>query len=218
MDLKIDWSLYVILDMVILGERDPVQVARAALEGGATALQLRAKGWPAREQVALAEALLPLARAHGAPLLINDQADIALAVGAAGVHLGVDDLPVALARRIMPHGVIGYSPEGVADAQRAAAEGADYLGVGPFAGTRTKADAGAAIGRAGIAEIVAAVLVPVVAIGGLTRDNAAAPIAAGAAGIAVASAVITAPDDPFAAARALHSRVSAALLARNERI
>ena len=216
MGLTIDWRLYVVLDAGILGGRQPLDVARAALHGGATVLQLRAKTWPVREQVALALALVPLAQEHGVPFIINDHVDVALAVGADGVHLGVDDLPVALARTIMPYGVIGYSPEGVADAERAVADGADYLGVGPFAVTHTKADAGAAIGTSGLAAIVRAVPVPVVAVGGIGQHNAAGAIAAGAAGIVVASAVVRAPD-PAAAVGALDAAVAHAVAERNTR-
>jgi thiamine-phosphate diphosphorylase len=167
----------------------------------------------ARAQLALATALLPLARAAGVPLLINDQVDIALAAGADGVHLGVDDLPVAAARRLLPDGIIGYSPETAADARQAAADGADYLGVGPFAVTSTKADAGAPIGSEGLAELAAATSLPVVAIGGVTETNAGAAVAAGAAGVAVVSAVVCARD-PAAAARRLRTAVEAARSAR----
>lgn len=198
----VDWSLYLLLDTGVLGEREPLSTTLAAIQGGVTVLQLRAKGWSSRRQVALAETLMPVARAHGVLFIINDQADIALAVGADGIHLGVDDLPVRHARRLLPTGLIGYSPEGVADAQRGVAEGADYLGVGPFAATTTKADAGPAIGVAGLSAIVQAVTVPVVAVGGLQAGNAGAAIAAGAAGIVVASAILAAPD-PTEAARHL---------------
>ena len=186
-----DCSVYLLLDTGVLDGRDALEVARLSLEGGVGVVQLRAKGWAAREQVALAQALLPLTGAYNVPLIINDHTDVALAVGAAGVHLGVDDLPVALARQIMPMGVIGYSPEGVADAQRAAAEGADYLGVGPFASTRTKQDAGAPIGAAGLAAIAGAVRLPVLAIGGLTVSMIPEAVAAG---IVVGAALLTASD------------------------
>lgn len=213
MALTIDWRLYVLIDTGILADRQPLDVARAALAGGATVLQLRAKTWSAREQVALAQALLPLTHAHRVPLIINDHADIALAVGADGVHLGVDDLPVSLARAILPHGLIGYSPEGAADAARAVGEGADYLGVGPFATTGTKPDAGTAIGATGIADIVRAVQVPVIAVGGLNQYNAVDAIMSGAAGIVVASAV-THAGDPIAATHHLRTIVSEAVNGR----
>jgi len=216
MSTPVDWSLYLLVDTGALAGRDPLAVAEAALDGGATVLQLRAKGWPARPQLELAEALLRLTRARGVPLLINDHIDIALAAGADGVHLGVDDLPLAHARALMPGAILGYSPEGVADAVRAQAHGATYLGVGPFAGTSTKPDAGAAIGPAGLREVAAAVSVPVVAVGGITLFNAGAALAAGAAGVAVASAVVAAPD-PAQAARALRSALAVAQNCTRER-
>jgi len=209
MGLSVDWSLYLLLDMGALGGRDPLEIARAALASGVSVVQLRAKGWTAREQVALCQQLLPLVRVHRVPLIVNDHADIALAVGADGVHLGVDDVPVALARRIMPHGIIGYSPADVLDAQRAVGEGVDYLGVGPFAATRTKHDAGTPIGAAGIALIARAVGIPVLAIGGITVATVSDVLAAGAAGIVVGAAITGAPD-PAAAARALHRAVASA--------
>jgi thiamine-phosphate diphosphorylase len=211
MGIKTACKVYVLLDIGILSHQQPLDVARAVLAGGATMLQLRAKQHTMREQVALATALLALTRAHDVPLIINDHVDIALAVGADGAHLGVNDLPVVLARQIMPHGLIGYSPEGVTDAQRAVADGADYLGVGPFAATQTKRDAGSAIGSSGIAEIARSVPVPVVAVGGIGRHNAVDAIMAGAAGIAVGSAIVRAPD-PTAAARLLNTIVSTALM------
>jgi thiamine-phosphate diphosphorylase len=210
MGLTVDWRLYLLLDTGLIGERDPLALARDALAGGVTVVQVRAKDWPAGRIYALARALAPLARDHGAACLINDHTDVALTAGADGVHVGVDDLPVAAARRLWPTGVIGYSPEGEVDARRAVADGADYLGVGPFAATGTKPDAGAAIGAAGLAQIVAAVEVPVIAVGGLNAGNAAMALAAGAAGIAVGSAILAAAD-PAAAARQLRRLVDESL-------
>lgn len=207
MSAPVDWSLYVLIDIWALRGRDPLAVAEAVLQGGATVLQLRAKDLAPRPQLELARALLPLARAHRVPLLINDYPDIALAARADGVHLGVGDMSVAEARALMPELIIGYSPEGADDARRAEADGATYLGVGPFASTRTKPDAGPSIGKAGLRTITAAVSIPVVAVGGITVYNASTALAAGAAGVAVASAVVAAPD-PAEAARALRSAIT----------
>ncbi|MCC6629910.1 MAG: thiamine phosphate synthase [Chloroflexi bacterium] len=210
MALSVDWRLYLLLDTGLLAGRDPLVLARSALVGGVTVVQLRAKEWPAGRVYALANALVPLTRDHGVAFLVNDCADIALAAGADGVHLGVDDLPVAAARRLMPDGLIGYSPEGAADARRAVADGATYLGVGPFAATQTKPDAGPAIHATGLSDIVTAVTVPVVAIGGLTVANVGAALAAGAAGVVIGSAILGAAD-PEAAARQVRRLVDAAI-------
>ncbi|GAC1384742.1 MAG: thiamine phosphate synthase [Herpetosiphon sp.] len=206
MKSTVNWSLYVVLDIGILDAVNLLQIAEKILAGGATVLQLRAKQLPVREIVALAAQLLPLAERAAVPLIINDHVDIALALGAHGVHLGVDDLPVALARQIMPDGLIGYSPEGTADARRAVADGADYLGVGPFAGTQTKADAGSPIGAAGVHMIRSAVSEPVLAVGGIRIENAAQAMEASGSGIVVASAATRVPD-PEAAVRLLRRAI-----------
>jgi thiamine-phosphate diphosphorylase len=148
------------------------------------------------------------------PLIVNDHLDVALAAEADGVHLGVTDLPVAAARRIAPGALIGYSPDGPADLRRGAAEGADYLGVGPFASTITKADAGPPIGSAGLAAMVAATSLPVVAVGGLDRRTIPAALAAGAAGVAVCAAILRA-DDPGRATASLRALVDRLLAERH---
>lgn len=196
--------LLLILDVPILGGRAPVQVAREAIAGGVTAVQLRWKGGGDREVAALARAL---GAELTVPLFINDRLDIALATGAAGVHLGADDLPVPLARRIVPPGfLIGAS---VGDEREAvASHGADYVGVGPWRATTTKADAGAALGAEGVARLLATVKVPAVTIGGVRPEDLPAILATGAAGVAVASAIIGAPD-VTKAARAFADRLTA---------
>lgn len=183
--------------------RSVTDVVRAALQGGAPAIQLRMKDGPAREMAALARALLAETRAAGALLFVNDRVDVAMAVCADGAHVGQDDLPVSAARRIAPPGfLLGVSAETAELARRARADGADYVGVGPVYATGSKADAGDAVGVARIREVAAAVDIPVVGIGGITIGNAPAVICAGAAGVAVISAVMRA-DDPATAARAL---------------
>jgi thiamine-phosphate pyrophosphorylase len=183
--------------------RELVEVVRAALRGGAPSIQLRAKDQPAREQVALARALLAETRAAGALLFVNDRLDVALASGADGVHLGQDDLPVEAARRIVPAGfLVGISAETAELARAAERGGADYVGTGPVYATGSKADAGEAVGCRRIAEVAAAVRIPIVAIGGIDAANAGEVVAAGAAGVAVISAVMRAPD-PERATRGL---------------
>jgi thiamine-phosphate diphosphorylase len=189
---------------------DLVPTVVAALAGGVTIVQLRAKRLADRELLALAIRLRELSAGHDVPLIVNDRIDIALAAGTAGVHLGVDDLPLAHARALAGHGfLIGYSPETDEQIARTAAAGADYLGVGPVYGTRTKGDAGAALGIAEFSRRCDASALPVVGIGGITAANASAVVDAGAHGIAVVSAILGAPD-PAAAARALRIAVDAA--------
>jgi thiamine-phosphate pyrophosphorylase len=187
--------------------RDLIYVVRAALRAGTPAVQLRWKGGTAAEMAALARQLLLVTRAAGALLFVNDRMDVALAVGADGVHLGQDDLPVRRARACAPAGfLIGASAETVALARAAAAAGADYVGVGPVAATGSKPDAGAVVGVERVGEIAAAVSIPVVAIGGIDATNAGAAVRAGAAGVAVISAV-TRADEPDRAARDLLAAV-----------
>jgi thiamine-phosphate pyrophosphorylase len=195
--------LIVVTDPDCGAGRDVADVVRAALRGGAPAIQLRMKDASAREMAALARTLLAETRAAGALLFVNDRVDVALAVGADGAHVGQDDLPAAAARAIAPPGfLIGVSAETIGLALQAQADGADYVGVGPVYATGSKADAGDAVGVERIAEVAAAVRIPVVGIGGIATGNAAAVVHGGAAGVAVISAVMRATD-PEAAVRAL---------------
>jgi thiamine-phosphate pyrophosphorylase len=195
--------LVVITDPSCGEGRALVEVVRAALRGGARSIQLRGKDQPARAQVALARALLAETRAAGALLFVNDRLDVALAAGADGVHLGQDDLPVEAARRIVPAAfLVGISAETAELACAAERGGADYVGTGPVYATGSKADAGDAVGCGRVAQVAAAVRIPVVAIGGIDAANAGDVFAAGAAGVAVISAVMRAPD-PERAARDL---------------
>lgn len=195
--------LVVVTDPACGAGRTVVEVVRAALGAGAPAVQLRWKEALAREMVELARALATETRPRGALLFVNDRLDVALAAGADGVHLGQEDLPAAAARRVAPAGfLVGVSAETVELARRATADGADYVGVGPVFATASKADAGAAVGPPRVAEVAAAVEIPVVGIGGIGTVNAAEVVRAGAAGVAVISAVMQAAD-PEAATRAL---------------
>ncbi len=188
--------LMVITDRRLAGDPGWLDAVAAALEAGATAIQLRDKAAPSDELLEMARQLHPLCRRHGALFLVNDRFDVALAAEAHGVHLGDDDLPPSAVRRVVPRNfVIGRSADTEAEAQAAESEGASYLGVGSVFGTRTKAEvAGEVIGTERLAEVAAAVSIPIVGIGGVTADNAAELIRAGAAGVAVVSAVMGARD------------------------
>lgn len=187
--------LIVATDRRLAATRDIVQVVRDALRAGCPAVQLREKELPPRDVLPLARTVRQVTHDAGVLLLVNDRLDVALAVGADGVHLGPDDLPVAHARELAPPSfLIGYSASTVRRARSAIASGADYIGCGPVFPTTTKPDAGSTIGVAQLARIAAAVDAPVVAIGGITPDYAPAAIHAGAAGVAVISAVMKAAD------------------------
>ena len=183
--------LMLVTDDVLVAGRDLQALARAAERGGVTAVQLRLKRASARE---LSEAARALGADLRVPLLVNDRLDVALAVGAAGVHLGPDDLPVALARRLAPAGfIIGASVGSPEEA--AAARGADYWGVGPWRSTGTKADAGEPLGAGGFRRIVSlAGTIPCVAIGGIQPNDVGSVRAAGGAGVAVVSGILSAAD------------------------
>jgi len=202
--------LVVILDTGVAREAtaDLEVLARRAVEGGATMLQVRAKREPAGDVADLTRRII--AAAAGLPVIVNDRLDIAIATGAAGCHLGQDDFPIAEALRFAPPGFwLGGSAGTPEEARRAAASGAHYLGIGPIAATGSKADAGAAIGSEGFRTVHAAAPdLPAVAIGGVTAAHVPSLLAAGAAGIAVIRAVVSARD-PAAATRALRSALDA---------
>lgn len=191
-------TLMLVTDDALVAGRDLPGLARAAERGGATAVQLRLKRASARELSAAARVLRDAVRV---PVLVNDRLDVALAAGAAGVHLGPDDLPAELARRIAPPGfIIGASVGSPEEAP--AARGADYWGVGPWRATGTKADAGEALGPEGFRRIAAlAGRIPCVAIGGIRPEDTGPVHAAGGAGVAVVSGILGAEDVETAARR-----------------
>ncbi len=204
-----DLTLYVLTAREASGRSHEEQVERA-IEGGATAIQLREKALPARTVVEIGRRIAEICNRSGVLFIVNDRADVAVACGADGVHVGQDDLPVPVARQIVGRGtIVGASVGTVAEAWRAQADGADYLGVGSVFPTSTKPDGGEPLGVAALAEVIRAVRVPVVGIGGITAENAAEVIRAGAAGVAVVAAVVG-QDDIAAAARRLRERIDAA--------
>ena len=198
--------LYAIVDPLDTG-RDPAALAAALLAGGARLVQLRWKGASARELLAAARAIRPLARAASALFLVNDRPDVARAAEADGVHLGQDDLPVPAARRVLgPGRLIGVSTHDLDQARAAEAADADYIGVGPVYATATKPGALPPRGLALVSAVRAAVRCPLVAIGGITPETAAAVRAAGADAVAMIGALVRA-GDPAAAVRETLARL-----------
>jgi thiamine-phosphate pyrophosphorylase len=189
----------VLTDPVLLKGRDPVDVCRRAVRGGATMVQVRWKGGQAGEVLDLARALVA---ALPVPVIVNDRVDLALAAGAAGAHLGWEDPPLEALRPHVPPGfMIGLSVGSPEEAERARATSADYWSVGPCFASGTKPDAGKPLGPAGFGALarLAPDGVPVIGIGGVTAGNAVALREAGAAGVAVINAVMGAPDPEHAA-------------------
>jgi len=207
-----DWRVYVVTDARHARGRSHRDIALAAIRGGATAVQLRMKEEQAREIVETARDLIPVCRAAGVILILNDRVDIALAAQADGAHVGQDDLPVAAARALLGETrLLGVSAATEEEAVSAWRDGADYLGVGPIYDTGTKADAGEAVGVSRVRAIHRVVPIPIVGIGGITVENAADVIRAGAAGVAVVTAVTLAPD-MAEATRRLREVVDAAIV------
>jgi thiamine-phosphate pyrophosphorylase len=198
--MPIDFSLYLVADAEFAAYRDLLGLIGEAVRGGATVVQLRAKNLPSRAFLELGLRTADLLARTGVPLLVNDRLDIALACGAAGVHLGQEDMPVPRAREILgPDRIIGVSVNTPEEALRAEREGADYVGAGPAHATSTKETALGVLGPEGIGRIKRAVRIPVVAIGGISAANAADIRKSGADGIAVVSAILGAPDAKRAA-------------------
>jgi thiamine-phosphate diphosphorylase len=186
--------LYLCTDRALALGRPLAGAVEEAVAGGVTMVQLREKDAPTGEFYRIAREVQAVTRRHHVPLVINDRLDIALAVGAEGLHLGQSDLPLPAARRLAKDRLfIGLSASTVEEALRAQEEGADYLGVGPVYPTGSKADAGEAVGTVRLAKICAAVRLPVVAIGGVNAGNAAEVMESGAAGIAVISGILSQP-------------------------
>lgn len=198
-----DLSAYLVLDPVLCDGFGMVETARAAVAGGVGTVQLRHKTASTRERIEIGRALRAALTGTGAALVVNDDAEAARAVGADGLHVGQGDMPVAEARAaIGPEMVLGLSVE--AEDQALAVDRAlvDYVGVSPVFGTPTKPDHAVPVGIDGLRRIVGICPVPAVGIGGLKPRHAREVIGAGAAGLAVVSAICGRPD-PEAAARAL---------------
>ena len=195
--------VYLVTDRSLTRGRPLAQVVEAAVRGGATCVQLREKDLDTDDFLAQAVMLQRLLAPLGIPLVINDNLEVALACGAAGVHLGQGDLSPEQARELLPPEVfIGWSVETAADVARSASMPVDYLGVSPVFATPTKTDTKTPWGLAGVRQVRAMTALPLVAIGGIHTGNAGDVLRAGADGLAVVSAICAA-DDPAAAAREL---------------
>jgi thiamine-phosphate pyrophosphorylase len=207
--LAFDLSLYLVVGPDATAGRDVTSVALAAVRGGATMVQLRYKAGTS-EIMQSAREVIEVLRPTGVPVIINDRVDLARALGAQGVHVGQEDASPAEAREVLGEdAIVGLS---ITDANQLAAvdpEVVDYLGVGPIFPTPSKADAATPLGLDALARIASSIRLPVAAIGGITEENAAAVIRAGADGLAVISAICGA-DDPEQAARALTARIDEA--------
>jgi len=179
-----------------------VERVAAAVRGGATSVQVRLKTASSREVVEVTKAIIAKV---DVPVIVNDRADIALAAGAAGVHVGEADLPVAAIRRFAPEGFIIGASLG-SDAELPNAKDADYVGVGPVFASDTKTDAGSAIGVEGFKKLAALVTHPAVAVGGIDAERALQITVHGAAGVAVINAIFNS-DDPESATRAIAAAI-----------
>ena len=187
-------GLYIIIDTDILGERNPVETATQVIRGGATIIQLRDKRSNKKELLPLAQELKELCAEHNVLFIINDHLDIALAADADGLHVGQEDLPVRVARKLLPlDKILGCSVTTPAEALAAETEGADYLGVGAIYATTSKEDV-SVVGLKGLRGVREAATLPLVALGGISHENVSEVIAAGADSIAVISAVLQAED------------------------
>jgi thiamine-phosphate pyrophosphorylase len=207
-----DLSVYLVLDPELCQGLGMAQTARLAVEGGATMVQLRDKNGSTARMIETGQALKAALAGSGIPLIVNDDVEAAIAIGAEGVHVGQSDMGASMARRRVGEGmIVGVSVETEELAQGVDPSLVDYVGIGPVFATPTKPDHKQPIGFDGLARIVAAASVPAVAIGGLRAEHAGKALAAGAHGIAVVSAICGQPD-PKEAARRITDEVRKARL------
>lgn len=205
-----DLSLYLVTDKALAGPRGVFETVRLAVAGGVTMVQLRDPDAKGRALTEEARHLAVLLRSEGIPFIVNDRVDVAVAAGAGGVHVGQSDMRPGDARALIgPDRILGLSITEPAKLDPADLAVVDYLGVGPIFSTLTKPDAAPALGLAGLRLIRSLTRLPIVAIGGISADNAASVIAAGADGVSVVSAIVAAAD-PAAEARRLREIVRTA--------
>ena len=188
-------KLYLVTDRPLSLGRDIEEIVREAVEGGVTMVQLREKECPTGEFVALAKRLKALLAPLGVPLIINDRVDVALAVDADGAHIGQSDMPYEVARRLLgKEKIIGLSVENFSDLEVANTLDVDYVGISPVYGTPTKSDTAEPFGLEGLRRAVEMSVHPTVAIGGMNAQTIGEVMAAGTDGVAVVSAICSAPS------------------------
>ena len=209
-------TLYLVTDRGLSLGRDLEWIVLEAVRGGVGMVQLREKEASTREFIELAVRLKAALAGTGVPLLINDRVDVALAADADGVHIGQSDMPYEMARRLLgPSKIIGLSAENMNEVREAEALDIDYLAISPVYATPTKTDTSAPFGLEGLSEAASISRHPLVAIGGMNERTAADAVRAGASGIAVVSAIMSAPD-PCAAASRLSNIITTAVVNRSE--
>ncbi|HEY5570804.1 MAG TPA: thiamine phosphate synthase [Bacteroidales bacterium] len=197
-----DLNLYLVTDRSLSLGRSLERVVEEAVQGGVTMVQLREKDCTTKEFYELAMTLKRVLKPYGVPLIINDRVDIALACDAEGVHIGQSDMPYAIARKLLgKEKIIGLSVENLQDAMDANALDIDYIGISPVFNTATKTDTATALGLEGVREITRISRHPAVGIGGIHATNAGEIIAAGAVGISVVSAIMSAVSPKDAASQ-----------------
>ena len=207
---EIDWSLYLVTDPRLSERRSLLNMVEAAVKGGAGIVQYRDKESGTRKMVETAKSLCHVCHRLGACFLVNDRVDVALAVGADGVHVGQDDMPIDIARMLLGSGkLIGITVHNAEEIRQAEKEGADYLSLAPVYATSTKSDHQTPLGPEGVKRLAAMSHIPVLAIGGINHSNAAEVVRSGVQGICVVSAILSA-EDPLSTARELYNLVKAA--------
>jgi thiamine-phosphate pyrophosphorylase len=207
MEAWMDLSLYLITDRHLTGGKNLLTVLEQAIQGGVRAIQLREKDLSAQALYELARQVCALTLAHDVALFVNDRVDVALAVGADGVHLGQGGLDADVARRIVGRNFqIGVSAHSLTEAQRAERKGADFVTFSPVFSTPSKTPYGSPVGVEKLAEAKRMLAIPVVGLGGIKVQNADQVLEAGVDGISVVSAIISS-DDPCVAARELYGLI-----------
>lgn len=199
--------LHVLTDITLQSRFSHVELTRQAIAGGADTIQFRQKSGSTREMIDVARRMKSLCGKAGVSFIVNDRLDVALAAEADGIHLGQDDFPLPLARKLLGSDkIIGGSASDMEEARICLSEGADYVGFGPVFPTTSKDDAGPVSGIERLKEIVENIPLPIIVIGGVSAENTPAVMRAGAAGIAVISAVCC-QEDPLKATKTLYEAI-----------